>query len=132
MCENSITKNKKAFLLVEVLITVVVLSIGLVAITRSFMTSLKALDIIAQYEKARWLLEEKLWDLEIKDAIEADLQTEENFPEPNDRFKYRLETENIEEDDEPGPLNNVKLSVNWPSRKEIREISIATYLKNKE
>jgi len=127
-----ITKNKKAFLLVEVLITVVVLSIGLVTITRSFMTSLKALDVVVQYEKARLLIEGKLWDLEQSGDIESDLQVEENFPEPNEKFIYKLETENVQEDQQEGPLNKVKLSVGWPTKREKREISVFTFLKNKQ
>ena len=64
MCENSIIRNKRGFLLVEVLITVVILSVGLTLITRSFMMSLRALDAIKQYTGGYLLLEQKLLDLE--------------------------------------------------------------------
>jgi len=132
MCENLITRDKKGFLLVEVLITVVVLSVGLVMITRSFMVSLRALEIIGQYQEARSLIEEKLLDLEVKDAIEADLKVEENFPEPYEKFSYKLETKNIEEEQNKIALNNVLLSMAWLAQEEKRGISIVTYLKNKK
>jgi len=132
MCENLITRDKKGFLLVEVLITVVVLSVGLVMITRSFMVSLRALEIIGQYQEARSLIEEKLLDLEVKDAIEADLKVEENFPEPYEKFSYKLETKNIEEEQNKMALNNVLLSMAWLAQEEKRGISIVTYLKNKK
>ena len=132
MCTNLITKNKKAFLLVEALITIVVLSTGLVLITRSFMMSLKAIDVIAQYEKARGLIEEKLCDLEIEGAIDSGISVEENFSEPYEEFTYTVETENIDEDNQDGTLNNVVVYVSWPSGQEKRQISVATFLREKD
>ncbi len=131
MCRNLITKKNKGFLLVEVLVTVVILSAGLTLIARSLMTSIKSLEIIKQYTAGYSLMEEKLWDIERKYFIEAELKIEEDFPEPYQDFKYILETENIKDNDENGLLNKVLLSVNWPTKGYRREIAIATYLFNK-
>lgn len=131
MCRNSITKNNDGFLLVEVLITVVILSVSLTFITRSLMTGLNSLEIIKQYTIGYSLLEDKLWDIENKYFIDAGLNIEEDLPEPYQNFKYSLETENIKEDGEKGLLNQVSLSVNWPTKNNRREISIVTYLFNK-
>ncbi|MBM3248797.1 MAG: prepilin-type N-terminal cleavage/methylation domain-containing protein, partial [Candidatus Omnitrophica bacterium] len=70
MCRNMITKKNKGFLLVEVLITVVILSVGLTLIARSLITGIKSLEIIKQYTTGYSLLEEKLWDIERKYFIE--------------------------------------------------------------
>ena len=115
----------------EVLITVVILSIGLTLITRSLMTGLNSLEIIKQYTIGYSLLENKLWDIENKYFIDAGLNIEEDLPEPYQDFKYSLETENIKDDGEEGLLNKVSLSVNWPAKNNRREISILTYLFNK-
>jgi type II secretory pathway pseudopilin PulG len=132
MCKSLITRDKKGFILVEVLITVVILSSSLVMITRSFMVSLNALEIIQQYTEARSLIEEKLAELEIKETIAADLQVEENLNEPYEKFSYSLQTKNIPEGNNQGRLNNVSLSLGWKAGEEKRQISIVTYLKNKE
>ena len=130
MSRNLITRDNKGFVLVEVLITVVILSVGLTFITRSMMMSLKALDITEQYTQGYLLLEQKMWEFEQKGFIESDLDVEESFNQPNEEFRYRLVTESVA-DDESGLLNQVTLSVNWPVKKEKREISLTTFLKNK-
>lgn len=94
--------------------------------------SLKAQEIIEQYTQGYALLEQKLWDLENKASIEADIELEENFPEPYQDFQYRLATKNIKEHDQTGLLNNVELVVNWQGRNEKRQISVVTYLINKK
>jgi prepilin-type N-terminal cleavage/methylation domain-containing protein len=129
MCGNLIIKDREGFILIEVLVTVVILSIGLTLITRSMMMSLQALDVIEQYMRGYLLLERKILELEIGGVIEADLDIEENFSEPYEEFRYRLETQNIDED---GLLNQVRLSVDWPTKRERRQISIVTYLRNKK
>lgn len=131
MCRNSIIRKNRGFLLVEVLITVVILSVGLTLIARSLMMGLKSLDVIKQYTEGISLLEAKLWDIESQDIIEAGLQVKENFLEPYQKFSYQLETKNLQEDDETGILNQVALSVDWPTKNERRGISVVTYLRNK-
>ena len=131
MYRNLIIKKNKGFLLVEVLVTVVILSVSLTFITRSLMTGLNSLEIIKQYTTGYSLLEQKLWDIEGKYFIDAGLKIEEDFPEPYQNFKYSLETENMKDDGEKGLLNKVSLSVNWPTKNNRREISIVTYLFNK-
>lgn len=131
MCRNMITKKNKGFLLVEVLITVVILSVGLTLIARSLMTGIRSLEVIKQYTTGYSLLEEKLWDIERKYFIEAGLKIEEDFPEPFQDFKYNLETENIKDNEEKGMLNKVLFSVDWPTKNYRREIPVSTYLFNK-
>lgn len=130
MSRNSITKNKKAFLLVEVLITVVVLSVGLTLIARSMITSLSALDIISQYAEGNSLVEDKIWELENRGSIQPDVKIEENFPEPFENFVYTIETENLL--DKEDLLTKVSLSVVWPTKRDKREISLVTYLINED
>jgi prepilin-type N-terminal cleavage/methylation domain-containing protein len=127
-----ITKKNKGFLLVEVLITVVILSVGLTLIARSLITGIKSLEIIKQYTTGYSLLEEKLWDIERKYFIESGLNKEEDFLEPYQDFTYSLETENIKDNEEKGMLNKVLLSVNWPTKFSRREISVVTYLFDKK
>ena len=127
----SIPKNKAGFLLFEIIVTVVIISSVLIVIQRAFMMSLKAIASAKDHTEAMLLLEEKLWDLENKGAIESDITEESNFPEPYDKFSFRLETKNIPEDDEEGLFNKVKLSVSWQERKRKGNIPILTYLPNK-
>lgn len=131
MFKNTIIKNNKGFLLVEVLVTVVILSVGLTLIARSLMTGINSLEVIKQYTTGYSLLEDKLWYLENKYFIDAGLKLEEKLSQPYQDFKYTLETENIKDESGKGLLNKVLVSVNWPTKNNRREIAIVTYLLNK-
>ncbi|MBL7197208.1 MAG: hypothetical protein ISS47_03835 [Candidatus Omnitrophica bacterium] len=133
-CWN-IKQNKKAILLMEVMITIVILSFGLTLIVRSFMMSLNASHLAKDYMTACLLIEQKMWELQRLGFIEADLDEQGEFLKPHDKFRYRLQTQKTgqsEESEEGIQLNNAKLTISWRQGKKTNNISVETFLRNRE
>lgn len=119
-------------LLVEALLAVMILSIGLTVIIRSLMTSLRATSYTADYSMAVFLLEDKINGLMQNGFIEDGHSEEENLEAPFEKFVYRIEAHNIKDADKPGNLNQVELSLSWPSGRKMRKIFLTTYLLNQK
>ncbi len=113
----TIGKNKKGFLLFEVMITVAVLSLGLVIIIRSFISCLNGTKAIASYIDAGFYLEKKMWDIE--NGLEDTCGAEE-------KYKWELDTIVIEDTD----LSEAVLSVSWDQNNIEKKLTLATYIKN--
>lgn len=123
-------KESKAFLLIEVLLTIAILATGLVLLVRSLLSSLQAAKLSADYIQAEMLLENNLSLWEIQGTIADNLNIEEDFATPNDKFKFKLKTENIMIDGKTGFLNKVGASVIWNAQKAGKNVSLTTFLKN--
>lgn len=124
-------KKNKGLLLFEVMLTLVILSIGLTLILHSFSTSLNASKIAHNYTLAALLIEDKMWDLENKGAVSSNLNEEGQFPEPNQKFNWRVETKDKPVQGQSGKLNEVKLTVWWKEGRRKGSVFATTYLKNK-
>lgn len=127
----TIKKNKRGLLLFEVMLTLIILSVGLTLILRSFSTSLNASKIAQNYTTAALLIEHKMWELENAGSIATDLSQEGQFPEPHQKFNWRLETKDKPVQDQAGKLNEVELSVWWQEGKRKGRTFVTTYLENK-
>ena len=132
MCNFLISRrNKKGILLFEVMLTVIILSVGLTLILRSFSTSLNAAKSAQHYTTATLLIEDKMWELENEGAIDADLNEEGQFPEPHQGFNWQLETKDKPIQGQTGKLNEVRLTVFFQEGKRKGSTFITTYLPNK-
>ena len=122
--------NRKGSLLVEALLAISILSIGLTLIIQSFLSSVRATVYAADYSLATILLENKMSDL-IEKGFIGDSIDEEGFLEgPNEKFRYHLETHNMETQGGSANLNQVKLSILWSSGRKTNSILLTTYLFN--
>lgn len=112
----TIGKNKKGFLLFEVMITVAVLSLGLVIIIHSFTSCLNGTKAIVGYINADFYLEKKMWDIEngLEDICGED-----------EKYKWKLDTIVIEDTD----LSEAVLSVSWNQNNIEKKLTLTTYLK---
>ncbi len=117
-------KINKGFLLVEVMVSISILSIGLLLVLNSFMRSIKAIELSRDYFKAGLLLENKIYELSNKDTEEGVL--EGSFDDFNKRFSWNLDVRKIEE----SPLNEINLKVSWGGKDKEKDISISTYIKD--
>ncbi len=114
----TIGKNKKGFLLFEVMITVAVLSLGLVIIIHSFISCLNGTKAIVNYADAGFYLERKMWDIE--NGLEA------AYGE-NGKYRWKLDTNVIEHTD----LSEAVLSVSWDQNNIEKKLTLITYLEKK-
>ena len=71
-----IIKKNKGLLLFEVMLTIIILSVGLTLILRSFYSSLNATKIAQYYTTATLLIEDKMWELENEGVVAVDLDQE--------------------------------------------------------
>ena len=116
-------KRNKGFLLVEVMVSISILSIGLLLVLNSFFRSIKAVEVSRDYFKAGLLLENKIYELLNKGTEEG--VWEGSFDDFNKRFSWNLDVRKIEE----GPLNEINLKVSWGGKDKEKDISISTYIK---
>ncbi|NOX97529.1 MAG: hypothetical protein GXO98_05650 [Nitrospirae bacterium] len=139
MFRYSITakKNRDGFLLFEAILSVAILSFGLVLVLHSFTGSLKAARISQNYMRAVLLLEAKMTELEWKGSLDSGI-SEGKFSQKNERFAWKIEATPVEEisgEDEEKKrveLNKVHLTVSWSEGKKVERIELTTYLKSQE
>lgn len=119
-------QGKKGFLLLEVLVSVAVITVGLIYIIRSFSISTRAIATSRDYIKAVSLLEEKLWEFEETRQIESG--EDRDYFRDDRRFTWQLSAETEEEI----PINKTQLKVFWEEKNRKQRLSVTTYLWNKE
>jgi len=125
------------FTLAELLLSVVILSFGLVGVIGSYLTAANALDSGQNRLRAVELLQGKLTALQ-KDVIEGDglspASSSEEIMLYNRPATYSLEIASDVTDGEldlSKELNSVKLSLAWKERNIEKDVSVFTYLENK-
>ncbi|MDB4349330.1 prepilin-type N-terminal cleavage/methylation domain-containing protein [Omnitrophica bacterium] len=118
----SVSNSKRGFLLLEVLVSITVISVGLVFVVRSFSSSARAIETATHFLKSVSLMEEKLWDLEAKGAIEKG--RDDGLFEMDREYLWKVEAEGLEDI----PINVVNLKVEWGTPKGRQKVSLETYM----
>ena len=81
--------SARGFTLIEVLVTLVILSTGIVLVLQAFETSAAALGEARRATRAMMLIESKLAEIEAED--EGAKAASGNFERPYESFRYRIE-----------------------------------------
>ena len=118
-------RKNKGFLLLEVMVSITVLSIGLVLVLSSFMRSIRAIEISEDYFRAGLLLEEKIYEV-LNSDIEEGL-SEGVFADFGNRFSWNLSIENLEQEGFEN-ISEVSLEVSWDQRNKRQSIPVSTYI----
>lgn len=58
-----LSPGRKGFSLIELILSIIILSVGIVSVQRVFINSLSALSVIERWSQAERLLEGKIWEL---------------------------------------------------------------------
>ncbi len=132
--------GNKAFTLIEIMFSVVVLSFGLVLVLRSFATTLEGIKRIEFVKLASHLLEEKMEEVKEKAKEEEGIANGNAFGEFENTDYTDLKTDytdyrwslNVMPSDVEEALNEVELKISWTEGKNQRSIFAATYLENKD
>lgn len=117
--------NKRGFMLLEVVLSVFIVTVGVVFVIGSFMTSIKAFKVSKVYLDALYLMEEKMWEYEESEEIEEGSDSG-RFADYKDA-EWNVKAEEIED----LPFNKVALGVNIKEDDRKRNFEVVTYLYNK-
>ncbi|OIO32984.1 MAG: hypothetical protein AUJ70_04220 [Candidatus Omnitrophica bacterium CG1_02_40_15] len=115
-------KRSSGFLFVELLISVLIMSVGLILILNSFIQSLRAIEYSDDYFKACLFLEDKAFEVYNSDKKEG--FSKGSFNDFNDKFSWELNVAKLEE----AGLNEISLKVMWYERNKEHDVPIFTYL----
>ena len=119
-------RNSHAFMLIEILVSILIVTIGIVSVMRAFSTTITAIKVSRGYLKATAYLEDKLWEFQERGTIGTDIELEGAFDDED--LRWQLETK----DSGRSGINLINLTVFWKGRKDERSININTYLAAEE
>ncbi len=131
-----ILKNK-AFLLIEVLITVVIVSVSIVFINHAFTSSLKAVSLSNGYREAILVLKNRTFDLELfldsEEGATSFLEENEVFMDEDFQLRSKIspltsDDKGDEYDEENIGIERFATSLSWQARGFERKIDILTYV----
>ncbi|MDD5072488.1 MAG: type II secretion system protein [Candidatus Omnitrophica bacterium] len=120
-------RNRKGYLLLEVVASIAVIAIGLAVILRSFTSSLRASKIAQEYFKASLLVQDKIAGLEIEEELAGGVAASESSTQISGT-PYSLETK-ITKISDGDTLNQVITIISWTNKERNEKIEIGTYLK---
>ena len=119
------------FTLVEVMISVLILGIGLTAVANSYILALRGANTVQNNVAALILAKEKFENLEfasLKGATSSSSPAE-IIKSPNKEYSYEQE---INPASGPGDLTkylvSACLTMSWPEKNSLKNVTLATYL----
>lgn len=120
-------KQRKALSLIEVLVTVAILTGGIVFVFRGFVISLSAAELSQNIMLASFLAEDRLWQIDHmkkqKIAQENSGSEKINMQDKEFNVKYEISQTGL------AGFNKLDISVFWPKdRKNSYDINFSTYL----
>lgn len=116
-------QDRKGFMLLELIVSLAILSTGLLAVTRSFISSLGASNYSRQYTLACILTEEKLNELELfTDLSEETVQG--SFEEPYTQFSWKSEIKPSSNES----LKHVTVTIFWKDKWKQKKVRLSTLL----
>jgi prepilin-type N-terminal cleavage/methylation domain-containing protein len=124
------SKIKPAFTLLELIISIIVLSLGIVGIYEGFFTSLQATSYTKNYLKIQLWMEEKLWQLQDKLLRYKTLLAQKNqgsFTLGGKKFFWNFSYFLIEGTKERN-LYEIVLSVRWKEGRRDVKLVRSTYV----
>jgi competence protein ComGC len=129
------TLNKKAFMLIEVLVTVVVVSVSIIFINHAFSTSLRAMSLSNSYRQGVIFLEDKIFDIDLNTHLGtlSDLSEEKIFN--HEKFFWEQTVSLLERSDlddiydlDDFSIMRLTCSLTWPGAESKRGIDLLTYV----
>ena len=122
--------NERALTLIEVMIAVIILTVGIIGIIQAYIKSLDVLQISKDYLVEVPLTESKMVEIQQTALENGGLSQEKQsgkFLKPNDNFNWENE---ISSSDVPG-LNIVKVRCFSGNISPVRDFVLISYVKNK-
>ncbi|MCK5214226.1 MAG: prepilin-type N-terminal cleavage/methylation domain-containing protein [Candidatus Omnitrophica bacterium] len=112
-------KKDAGFTLLEVMLSLSIVSIALVFILRSFIKFADSQATLTQYTKGCYLLDKKL--AEIKSKPIGAFPKSGQFTKPFEAYNWEIDSQGM-----ASTLNRVKLTVSWQKNNGVRSIDVTT------
>lgn len=129
------TLNKKAFMLVEVLVTVVVVSVSIIFINHAFSSSLRAMSLSNSYRQGVVFLEDKIFDIDLNAHLGTLSSLSEEKISNHEKFFWEqivsaLERSDLDDIYDLDYLSIMRLtcSLTWPETEPKKSIGLLTYV----
>ncbi|MDD5680591.1 MAG: hypothetical protein PHI59_05075 [Candidatus Omnitrophica bacterium] len=124
--KNKANRHKRGFMLLEVILSVFVVTVGVVFVISSFITSIKAFKASKVYLTALYLVEQKLWEYEEKGKIEEG-RTSGKFDDYKDA-EWDIEAKEVDD----LPLYETAAAINIKDEDVKRRFKVTTYFNKEE
>ena len=122
------TRGQRGALLVHSMVAAVILSLCLAVFIQTLVLGLRSMKDVEDSTTAMLLLENKMIAL-IQRGYIADSSKEEGvFQKPYEKFKYSLAAFPVQDKRGENRINEVVLSVSWLSGRNLKEVSLSSYL----
>ena len=123
---NERKQRHGGFLLLEALLSVLIVTVGIVFVLGSFVTSLKTVKVTEAYYKMMYMIENRMWQYDDKMEIEPGSGSgEAEFVEGGE---WEYEAEELEE----LPLSEFNMEVRLKEGGGERRLAVTTYLNTAE
>ena len=128
----SSNKKNKGFLLLEVILSILVIAFGVVFVIRAYTTSLRGAEITKALTRACFLLEDKLFEVDIKGFGDGIIEGESNgVIEEDEDYNWDLAVRPLD-DKEQLKINAVDLNMVYIKGRYNKKVGISTFRKYKE
>lgn len=126
--------REKSFTLVELMISVTILSLGIVMVTRSLLGSASALDATQNRIDAARFLDGRMAELQIEALKSGGVKIaslQEDVKLNSRQATYRLDISALQAESEEPKLNRVDLALSWKESNVGKDEFLSGYLPNK-
>ena len=123
------SKEKNGFTLVEILVTLTILSAALPALLQAFTSATRNQGLSDNSTTALYLLKFRMSEIEMSGYPDVGQETDE-FGE-NTRYRWRSVVEDIESE-EVENIRRVMVTITWQHRNRERSMSMSTFIADRQ
>jgi type II secretion system protein I len=117
-----VNQDKTGFTLLEIMLSLSIISVSLMVIIYSFSQAITAKAAVSNYTKAMFLAQKKIFDLSSSDLkIDA---SQGEFLAPFEQFKWQIKTDRTKFSD----LAKVDLLIEWQQQGKAKNIQVLTIM----
>ena len=125
----SMSKEKNGFTLVEILVTLTILSAALPALLQAFTSATRNQGLSDNSTTALYLLKFRMSEIEMSGYPDVGQETDE-FGE-NTRYRWRSVVEDIQSE-EVENIRRVMVTITWQHRNRERSMSMSTFIADRQ
>jgi type II secretion system protein I len=124
------TDDNSGFTLIEIVVTLAILSIGLPVLLQSFSSVANNQKLSEDKTTVLYLLKTRMAEIELQGY--PDIGTEEGEFGENSPYRWRSEVHDVESDEFEEGLRAVTVTITWLERGKAESTSMNTYVANRQ